>query len=157
MVDRALADWSADPPGEAAALALDSSLFHLSPAPPHLPCATIRCGGRSSCSHTSHHSLCMRCLFADLPVGELELPSAETRPGRMAPSRAPSRAPSVRKWVKTWWYATASPFTDQRMCVYTYGQQITTKQHFLVAWGIDMQHEVEISTEDWGSSVYSLG
>jgi hypothetical protein len=39
MVDRALADWTHT--RGAAALALDSSLFHQTPASPHLPCATI--------------------------------------------------------------------------------------------------------------------
>jgi hypothetical protein len=96
---------------DAAALALDSSLFHQTPAPPpHLPCATIRCGGRPSCSHTPHHTLYRRVCLPTRPPEDLEVPSVETRPGL-----APSRASSVRQWVTTWWWVPSSSVTGQRM------------------------------------------
>jgi hypothetical protein len=102
---------------DAAALALDSSLFHLSPAPPHLPCATIDVVGGQVAATLLTTAFASTCFFAESPLETWSCHLRRQARGgwRRVANRAGFLGSKVGKDMVV--YASASPFTGQRMYI----------------------------------------
>jgi len=119
---------------------------HPTPAPAHVPCATIRHGGRPSCqvaaTPPSPQPFRRDVCLPDWPL-ELSL----RRDVRGGLRRSSVRELQLGKVVGSYTYS-----THPRSSAHMYRSQ--NSRHTLgrvgsisdVAWGIDMRHEVEIST-----------